>query len=98
MGMYAEIDGHEFKFSGLIAEAIHRVKKSPDGYYDYVAIAKTDVAQVLAELDHVIKASGIIGGGSVSSSNCYQLASAAKFAGLLVEWSLFGGPDEIIFG
>ena len=95
MGMYAEIDGHEFKFSGLIAKAIHRVKKSPDGY---VAIAKTDVAQVLAELDHVIKASGIIDGGSVSSSNCYQLASAAKFAGLLVEWSLFGGPDEIIFG
>jgi len=97
MGMYAEIDGHEFKFSGLIAEAIHRVKKSPDGY-DYVAISKNEVSQVLTELDHVIKETGIIDDGSVASSNCYKLASAAKFAGLLVEWSLSDGPDEITFG
>ncbi len=97
MGMYAEIDGNEFKFSGLISEAIHRVKKSPDGY-DYVAISKDEVSQVLTELDHVIKETGIIDGGSVISSNCYKLAAAAEFAGLLVEWSLSNGPDKIIFG
>jgi hypothetical protein len=96
MGMYADVRGVEVKFSGLIAKAIYGVK-GPNAGDGFVSITRGDVAQVLCELDRVIKATGIISDdGQVSRSSCCNVANAARFAGLLTEWSVLNCSEEEI--
>jgi hypothetical protein len=100
MGMYADVRGVEIKYSGLIAKAIRCVKGPEAADNGFVTVTKSEVRQVLLELDSAIKAAGIVdGSGQISRSSCFVVANAAKFAGLLSDWWLSdNSEDRITFG